>query len=62
MNGTPRTQQDVQVSGSEAGNIVPIVPIESMMGSAESDDTPGAAETMGVGGLTGRLRYPLPPP
>ncbi|HYN39818.1 MAG TPA: hypothetical protein VES39_11265, partial [Rhodospirillales bacterium] len=42
----------VQVYQSSAGRLVPI---ETMQGTAKSSLMPGAAETMGVGAVTGHL-------
>ena len=50
--GRSNVAANVQVSSSNAGTVTPI---ESMMVNAESGDMPGAAETMGVGGITGHL-------
>lgn len=50
--GRSNVAANVQVSSSNAGTVTPI---KSMMVNAESGDMPGAAETMGVGGITGHL-------
>ncbi|MBL8667161.1 MAG: DUF4410 domain-containing protein [Rhodospirillales bacterium] len=50
--GRSNVAASVQVSSSNAGTITPI---ESVTVNAESGDMPGAAETMGVGGITGHL-------
>lgn len=50
--GRSNVAANVQVSSSNAGTVTPI---ESMMVNAASGDMPGAAETMGVGGITGHL-------
>lgn len=50
--GRSNVAASVQVSSSNAGTVTPI---ESMTVNAESGDMPGAAETMGVGGITGHL-------
>ncbi len=50
--GRSNVAASVQVSSSNAGTITPI---ESVTVDAESGDMPGAAETMGVGGITGHL-------
>ncbi len=42
----------VQIAETTGGTVIPI---ESMTVNAESGDTPGAAETMGVGGIAGHL-------
>jgi hypothetical protein len=50
--GRSQVQAHVQVYETVAGRTVPI---ESMTGAAKSSLMPGAAETMGVGALTGHL-------
>ena len=50
--GRSDVQAHVQVYETRAGQDIPI---ESMTGTAKSGLTPGAAETMGVGALTGHL-------
>ena len=50
--GRSQVQAHVQVYESVAGRTIPI---ESMTGSAKSSLMPGAAETMGVGAITGHL-------
>lgn len=50
--GRSNVAANVQVSSKNEGSTTPI---ESMMVNAESGDMPGAAETMGVGGITGHL-------
>ncbi len=50
--GRSQVQAHVQVYESVAGRSIPI---ESMTGSAKSSLMPGAAETMGVGAITGHL-------
>lgn len=50
--GRSSVEAHVQVYESEAGRSIPI---ESMTGTAKSTLMPGAAETMGVGALTGHL-------
>jgi hypothetical protein len=50
--GRSSVEAHVQVYESEAGRSIPI---ESMIGTAKSTLMPGAAETMGVGALTGHL-------
>lgn len=50
--GRSDVEARVQVYGSTAGRRIPI---ETMQGTAKSSLMPGAAETLGVGGLTGHL-------
>jgi hypothetical protein len=50
--GRSDVEARVQVYESTAGRRIPI---ETMQGTAKSSLMPGAAETLGVGGLTGHL-------
>lgn len=50
--GRSQVEAHVQVYESSAGRTIPI---ETMQGTAKSSLMPGAAETMGVGALTGHL-------
>jgi hypothetical protein len=50
--GRSDVEAHVQVYQSDAGRRIPI---ETMSGTAKSSLMPGAAETMGVGALTGHL-------
>ncbi len=50
--GRSQVEARVQVYESSAGRTIPI---ETMQGTAKSSLMPGAAETMGVGALTGHL-------
>jgi len=50
--GRSEVQAHVQIYQSSAGRTIPV---ESMIGAAKSSLMPGAAETMGVGAITGHL-------